>query len=114
MIDQEKMMELLNVPKHSVEEVTSYIKHRYCDEELMAILFELHTSMQKLLFSYQEECIISEETEEEDEVLDEGEYDSMITELQENAKKILVDELSWGFSEDGWNPDLFKEIGLKI
>ena len=38
----------------------------------------------------------------------------MIAKLQTGAKEILVKELERGISEDGWNPDLFEELGIEV
>lgn len=66
--------------------------------------------------AYNDECfkVVNEGTEEEDEEFDEGVYNSMVTTLQAGAKEVLVNELDWGISENGWNPDLLKELNIQI
>ncbi|MEI3422309.1 MAG: hypothetical protein V8R91_15340 [Butyricimonas faecihominis] len=78
--------------------------------------FELRVSMQKRVNAYNDECfkVVNEGTEEEDEEFDEGVYNSMVTTLQAGAKEVLVNELDWGISENGWNPDLLKELNIQI
>lgn len=72
--------------------------------------------MQKRVDAYNDECfkVVNEGTEEEDEEFDEGVYNSMVTTLQAGAKEVLVNELDWGISENGWNPDLLKELNIQI
>ena len=115
MIDLEKRRELGKAPKLITEELLWYINHHYNDPEILAITSELRTSLQKRINAYNDECfkVVNEGTEEEDEELDEGEYDSMVAKLQSGAKEILVKELEWRISEDGWNPDLLNELRIE-
>ena len=116
MITGEEMQELEKMPKYSLKKFTTYAKLHYDDQELLAILFELRVSMQKRVDAYNDECfkVVNEGTEEEDEEFDEGVYNSMVTPLQAGAKEVLVNELDWGISENGWNPDLLKELNIQI
>lgn len=116
MITGEEMQELEKMPKYSLEKFITYAKLHYDDQELLAILFELRVSMQKRVDAYNDECfkVVNEGTEEEDEEFDEGVYNSMVTTLQAGAKEVLVNELDWGISENGWNPDLLKELNIQI
>lgn len=116
MITAEEMRELEEMPKYSLEKFTTYAKLHYDDQELLAILFELHVSMQKRVNAYNDECfkVVNEGTEEEDEVIDEDVYNSMVITLQAEAKEVLVNELDWGIRKNGWNPDLLKELNIQI
>ncbi|MFR7877979.1 MAG: hypothetical protein ACLU4J_17195 [Butyricimonas paravirosa] len=38
----------------------------------------------------------------------------MVATLQAGAKEVLVNELDWGISENGWNPDLLKELNIRL
>ena len=115
MLNLEKRRELGKAPKLTTEELVWGINHHYNDAEILAITSELRTSLQKRINSYIDECfnVVNEGTEEEDEELDEGEYDSMIAKLQTGAKEILVKELEWRISVDGWNPDLLNELRIE-
>lgn len=116
MITAEKMQELEEMPKYSLEKFTTYAKLHYDDQELVAILFELRVSMQKRVDAYNDECfkVVNEGTEEEDEEFDEDMYNSMVTTLQAGAKEVLVNELDWEIRENRWNPDLLKELNIQI
>ncbi len=115
MLNLEKRRELGKAPKLTTEELLWYINHHYNDAEILAITSELRTSLQKRINAYNDECfkVVNEGTEEEDEEFDEGEYDSMVAKLQTGAKEILVKELEWRISEDGWNPDLLNELRIE-
>mgnify|MGYP007014993316 FL=1 len=105
-----------NSPKYGAGEIADYITSRCTDAEMLSVLFELNRRMQKRVESISDQChyTTNEGTPDEDYELDEEQYNSELAKLQQEAKEILVNELSWGISEDGWNPDLFEELGIEV
>lgn len=104
-----------NSPKYSAGDIADYITARCTNAEMLAIAFEVNHRMQKRVESISDQCYYTtnEGTPDEDYELDEEKYNSELAKLQQEAKKILADELSWGISKDGWNPDLFEELGIE-
>lgn len=112
----EKLLNVKNAPKHDAGEIAAYIAAKCNNAEMLAIAFEVNHRMQKRVEGISDQCYYTtnEGTPDEDYEFDEEKYNLELVKLQQEAKKILVDELSWGFSEDGWSPDLFQELGIEI
>lgn len=104
----EEWEQIKNAPKYTVEQITDYLVDRLSAAELLAVTYHLHLRVQKELGYLYDRCT---RMYEEDYESQEKAYNEGVAQMQQEAGKILENELNWRFDEQ---PDLLNELDIHL